>query len=136
MIGDQQVARTQFVTLYLELYAKYAEHALRPALSLLLARGAGEKGKQQQNTQQTLDQVQGQTRLPPALTQATGQGAGRGAQRRGCGGGGFGGQLSRSMKWRAYLRSSRLIGMRIGRSAVLKSGSQAGSPQIQAPARR
>ena len=35
----------------------------------------------------------------------------------------------------AYRSATRAMGMRIGRSAVLKSGSQAGAPQIQAPAR-
>ena len=98
MIGDQQIAGTQFVPLYLEVHAEQGKHALRPALALPLACGAGKKWKQQQDAQQALDQVQGQSCLPPALPQATRQSEGGCVQRRGCGGGGFGSQLSRSMK--------------------------------------
>lgn len=125
VIRDDQARPGELAWVALQRDAQIAEQLARPAPPALATGTVVEPGEDQRDARQARDKVQGESKKPPVLQRL------RCLLR-----GGRGSQSLRPMKCLAYLPSTLFIAIMMGRSAVLKSGSQAGSPQIQAPARR
>ena len=133
VVGHQHAARCDVAAAGLKRHAEDVQQLPRPALTQAQTCGVAAERIDQCDREHAAGQMQSHAQTAPATQQRWAGGvAGWGAR---CAGD-IGVQSLRPRKCLAYLSETLSIGISSGRSAVLKSGSHAGSPHTHAPARR